>query len=381
LAPSLYIGVISGTSVDGLDLALLQTQPALEILDGRTRPFDPALRELLLALGQPGLHDLDQLGVADAAFGDAVAEAVLELLDAHELTGPDIAAIGCHGQTVRHRPPSAPARSGDLERSFSLQLGDPNRVVERTGITTVADFRRRDLAAGGEGAPLAPLFHDVLFGRGDRERAVLNVGGIGNLSWLPAGRDPVSGFDCGPGNALMDSWVTRHRAQPHDHGGAWAASGRVLEPLLQQLLADPFVAAPPPKSTGREYFSSAWLDARLADHEHRHGPAAAADVQATLAEFTARCAIDALQRQHPGVTELIVLGGGRHNVHLLRRLAALAGNGCRVMVSEDVGVDGDSVEAALFAWLAWQTLAGHRVPTAAVTGARGDRLLGGVYRP
>jgi len=377
LAPSLYIGVISGTSVDGLDIALLQTQPALAIVDGHTRPFDPALRELLLALGQPGPQDLDDLGLADAAFAEAVVTAVRELLASKALAAEDIAAIGCHGQTVRHRPPSAPARRGRLEFPFTMQIGDPNRVVEGTGITTVADFRRRDLAAGGEGAPLAPLFHEALFGRGERERAVLNLGGIGNLSWLPADRRPVRGFDCGPGNALMDHWVARHRQEPQDEGGAWAASGRVLVPLLEQMLADAFVTAAPPKSTGREHFSGDWLDRQLA----AYGAAAPADVQATLAEFTARCAIDALQKHHPAVTELIVVGGGRHNAHLLRRLAAQAGNRCRVLTSEALGVDGDSLEAALFAWLAFRTLAGLAVPTATITGARGDRVLGGVYRP
>jgi len=376
LAPSLYIGVISGTSVDGLDIALLETEPTLGILDGHTHPFDPVLRELLLTLGQPGRHDLDELGLADAAFAEAVVAAVKALLESNALGADDIAAIGCHGQTIRHRPPSAPVRRGRLEFPFTMQIGDPNRVVEGTGITTVADFRRRDLAAGGEGAPLAPLFHAALFGRGEHDRAVLNLGGIGNLSWLPADQRPVSGFDCGPGNALMDHWVARHRQEPQDHGGAWAASGRVLTPLLEQMLADPFIAAAPPKSTGREHFSSDWLDRQLV----AYGAAAPADVQATLAELTARSAVDALQRHHPAVTELIVVGGGRHNAHLLRRLAAHAGNRCRVLTSETLGVDGDSLEAALFAWLAFQTLAGHAVPTAAITGARGDRLLGGIYR-
>ncbi|MFW6094666.1 MAG: anhydro-N-acetylmuramic acid kinase, partial [Pseudomonadota bacterium] len=273
------------------------------------------------------------------------------------------------GQTVRHRP------SG--REPFTLQIGDPNRIVEICGITTVADFRRRDLAAGGQGAPLVPLFHAALFRTTSENRAVLNLGGIGNFTFLPAAASaPVTGFDTGPGNALMDDWTLQKRQEPYDPQGEWAASGEVDETLLARLLSDPYLSTPPPKSTGREHFNLSWLNEQL-DRHLQGRPVAEQDVQATLCAFTAETVARALESWGGAVDRMVVCGGGRHNRALLAAIAARVD--CPVETSEDHGVDGDSIEAAAFAWLAHQTLNGQPGNEPTVTGARGPRVLGAVY--
>lgn len=296
---------------------------------------------------------------------------MLTLLEEASVKPRGVEAIGCHGQTIRHVPRHARA-------PFTMQIGDPNRIAEHTGITVVADFRRRDLAAGGEAAPLVPAFHAAVFGDA-KARAVLNVGGMANLTLLgPAvaggghARE-IGGFDTGPGNVLIDAWALRHLQRPWDEGGAWAAQGIVDERLLAKLLADPWFAEPPPKSTGREHFDEAWLEARM------DRPVAPASAAATLTELTARTAANALH-DHASmeVEELLVCGGGRHNRLLMDRLAAALPE-VEVTTTDARGVDGDWLEGLAFAWLAQQRLGGRAGNVPAVTGARGERVLGGVW--
>ncbi|MEZ5561204.1 MAG: anhydro-N-acetylmuramic acid kinase [Pseudomonadales bacterium] len=363
-----YVGVISGTSVDGLDLALLRVADRPQVLEARTIPLPDALRQHLYQLGQQSGDDLDTLGTVDAELGDFIGSAVLEFLGAIGRTPAEIRAVGSHGQTVRHRP--------DGTRPFTLQIGDPNRIAETTGITTVADFRRRDIAAGGQGAPLVPPFHAALFSTPEENRAILNLGGIGNLTMLPAdSAQAASGFDCGPGNALMDDWISHNRNMPFDADGAWAASGRIHAQLLQRLLDDAYLLRPPPKSTGREHYRLDWLEAHL--RALPGGSPDVADVQATLCAFSAEAAARALAAWGGTSKRLLVCGGGRHNGTLMRELSARIP--CPVQPTEAFGVDGDSIEAAAFAWLAHQTLNHLPGNEPAVTGARGYRVLGAVY--
>ncbi len=355
-----FIGCISGTSVDGLDVAALDIDDngRISFRAAQTYPIVDDLRAQLLALGQPENDDIDQLGHADAQLGELTGITINAFITEHNLQP---AAIGNHGQTVRHRP--------GQQHGFTLQIGDANRIAEITGVTTVADFRRRDMAAGGEGAPLVPPFHQALFASAGPAPVVLNIGGISNVSILG---DPVRGFDTGPGNALLDAWCTRHTGQPFDDGGVWAAGGRTDEALLQHLLADPFFAMTPPKSTGREYFNLPWLDRLLSD-----ATTSPQDVQTTLVDLTARCTADALAEWGDDYSNLIVCGGGRLNHHLMQRLEHFAA--ANVQTSEHFGVNGDAIEAGLFAWLAYRTLAGLPGSAAAVTGAAGPRVLGAIY--
>jgi anhydro-N-acetylmuramic acid kinase len=365
----LYLGAISGTSVDGLDLALLEITREIRVLAATTARMPEALQRTLRELGQAETVDLDAFGAADAELGTFMGEALLEFLQEQGETAGAISAIGSHGQTVRHRPAGP--------HPFTLQIGDPNRIAEVTGITTVADFRRRDVAAGGQGAPLVPPFHGALFRTRAENRAVLNLGGIGNFTLLPA--DPaaaITGFDTGPGNALMDDWILHARQEPYDRQGEWAASGTIDPVLLERLLADPFLSAPPPKSTGREHFNLGWLKDQLERHlADRSLPDA--DVQATLCAFTAETVARALTSWGGDTERVLVCGGGRHNRTLLAAIAERVG--CPVQTTDDHGVDGDSVEAAAFAWLAHQTLNGQQGNEPAVTGARGPRVLGAIY--
>lgn len=362
--PRYFIGTITGTSVDGLDLALIEVGARIRFVDAETRPLPDALRGLLLALGQPGADDLDRIGSADAALGGFIGSAINSFLVDRQLTAADIRAIGSHGQTIRHRP--------DAEHPFTWQIGDPNRIAELTGITTVADFRRRDMAAGGQGAPLVPIFHECLFRSPDECRVIVNIGGISNLTVLPAGPEaPIGGFDTGPGNALLDAWCGRHQGRSFDENGRWAGSGNLLQPLLDTLLADAFLSRSPPKSTGREVFNLPWLE------PHLPAEADPADVQRTLAEYTARTITDAVRRWSADAARLIVCGGGRLNSLLMTRLQALSP--VPVETSEAHGYDGDAMEAAAFAWLAHRRLTGEPGNAQKVTGAEGPRVLGAVY--
>jgi anhydro-N-acetylmuramic acid kinase len=361
----LYLGLISGTSADGIDAALVRFEPECELVFGRTYPWDETLRARLIVLGQGGAAtSLDELGALDTTLARAFADAALQAVADAGLQTAQIRAIGSHGQTVRHRPESAAA--------FTWQMGDGNVIAERSGITTVADFRRRDVAAGGHGAPLMPAFHAALLRSPEEDRAVLNLGGIGNFTLLPRVGD-VRGFETGPANALMDAWCQHHTGQAYDAGGAFAATGRVDADLLTRLLADTWFALPPPKSTGREQFHLPWLQERLGQES-----LTPADVQRTLLELSATTIADALRATQPDTVRVLVCGGGVHNAALMARLADLLPN---VVVESTAahGLDPDYVEAMGFAWLARETLAGRPGNLPSVTGAKGLRVLGVVY--
>ena len=361
-----YLGCISGTSVDGLDIALIEIDADNKVSIGSasTTEFPQFLQETLLALGQPGADDLDLLGRSDAALGAFIGHALVQFMDAHNIEPSSITAVGSHGQTVRHRPPE-PAH----DYGFTTQIGDPNYIAEITGLTTVADFRRRDMAAGGQGAPLVPPFHQVLFGQSEQATVVLNIGGISNISIL--GETP-RGFDTGPGNGLMDAWCALHTGHQYDLDGQWSKTGKVDQYLLSALLTDPYFTLPPPKSTGREYFNLNWLTPHLGQTN-----AGAADIQATLVALTAACTADAMARWAPDTQALVVCGGGRLNSALMQALTERCN--AEVVSSEAHGVGGDDIEAALFGWLAHQRLHGLIGSEPAVTGARHGRVLGAIY--
>ena len=364
----LYIGLISGTSADGIDAALASFEPAPRLHASLTAPYPAALRRRILDLAEgDGRIALDELGTLDVEIARAFAGAATRLLDSAGLPSSAIRAIGSHGQTVRHRPA--------LATPYTLQLGDPNVIAEKTGILTVGDFRRRDVAAGGQGAPFAPAFHAAMLGRQGATRVVLNLGGIANITVLPADpAAPIIGFDTGPAKCLLDIGTDRPLGKPVDAGGAFAASGRVNAELLARLLDDPYFALPPPKSTGREVFHGDWLDRRLGG-----APADPADVQATLVALSARTVADAVRRHAGSAVEVLACGGGVHNPVLMAALsAALAPMPVHSVAAR--GIDPDFVEAMLFAWLARERLAERpAVDIARVTGAAGARVLGGVY--
>lgn len=367
MSKKVFVGAISGTSVDGIDLAIVEITDSINILATVTVPLPIELRATLLALGQPGQDNIDNLGCADADLGQAVGHAVNALLADRGIKNDQVAAIGCHGQTVRHRPGGG--------SPFTLQIGDPNRIVEITRITTIADFRRRDMAAGGEAAPLVPPFHNALFRNFSETRVVLNIGGIANVTVLPQDQaENIRGFDTGPGSALLDAWVHKHKQIPFDAQGSWAASGKIHRGLLTDLLKDPYLSKEPPKSTGREHYNLAWLEPNLLPHNPTP-----VDTQATLVEFTAQTIAVALRNWVSDCQRILVCGGGRHNSYLLTRLGNLTAQ--LVETTDEHGVDGDGLEAAAFAWLAHQTLNGLPGNDPSVTGAQGFRILGGIYQP
>ena len=364
--PALYIGLISGTSADGIDAALVRfehDQP--QLVHALTHAWPDTLRTQILRLAQDETTlDLDAFGRLDIAVGQTFADAVDALLAQSGTPASSVHAVGSHGQTIRHRP------SG--EHPFTLQIGNASVIAERCGIDVVADLRSADVAAGGQGAPLLPAVHAMLLNAAGRTRVVLNLGGIANITVLAAdGR--VFGFDTGPANGLMDAWCLRHRGEAFDRDGAFAASGRVDEALLSTLLDDPYFALPPPKSTGREHFHLGWLDARL--HSASASPA---DVQATLLELTARSIAAAIDTHASDAEDVLVCGGGVHNRVLVQRLSELLHP--RVLGSTaEYGVDPDYLEATAFAWLARQRLLGLPGNLPTVTGARGPRVLGAVH--
>jgi anhydro-N-acetylmuramic acid kinase len=360
---NLYIGLMSGTSLDGVDalLADFEAPSGLAVRSHLHCAMPAALRAELLALNRSGSDELQRAALAANAVAESYAGAVQALLAQSSLAPADVRALGAHGQTVRHRP----------DAGFTVQLLNGALLAERCGIDVVCDFRSRDVAAHGHGAPLVPAFHAALFHRPGVAQAVLNLGGIANLSLLHAdGR--VGGFDCGPANLLLDHWAQRHLGRDFDDGGAWAASGVVDAALLGRLLAEPYFAEAPPKSTGRDLFDAAWLEARL------DPGVAPADVQATLAELTARCAADALRRHLPGAARLLVCGGGALNAHLMARLQALLPD-MAVASTADAGLPPLQVEAAAFAWLAREFCDRRPGNRPEVTGAAGLRILGALY--
>ncbi|WP_114240892.1 anhydro-N-acetylmuramic acid kinase [Dyella sp. C9] len=365
-ASALYLGLISGTSADGIDAALVRFEhDRPQLVDALTHPWPDALRARILAVAQDEERlDLDAYGRLDVAIGQCFADAAQALLTRNEGRRASVRAIGSHGQTLRHRPTG--------EQPFTLQVGDPSVIAERCGIDVVADFRRADVAAGGQGAPLLPAVHAMLLGRPGHTRVVLNLGGIANITVLGAdGR--VFGFDTGPANGLMDAWHLRHRGSAFDADGAFAASGQVDPALLEAMLADPYFALPPPKSTGREHFHLAWLESHL-----RIASLAPSDVQATLLELSARSVAEAIVRHAADTVDVLACGGGVHNGLLMRRLGELLAPRA-VISTASQGVDPDYLEASAFAWLARQRLLGLPGNLPAVTGARGPRVLGAVY--
>lgn len=366
VAGRLFIGLMSGTSMDGADGVLVRLAPgqAPEVLATAALPMPGPLRDELLALNRSGADELHRAMLAGQALARLYDETVRALLAQSGTEAGAVSAIGAHGQTVRHRP--------DL--AYTVQLNAPALLAELTGINVVADFRSRDVAAGGQGAPLVPPFHAAMF-QAAHERAVLNLGGIANLTLLSPGAAP-RGLDTGPANVLLDLWCQRHTGQPYDDAGQWAASGRVLQHLLDHLLAsEPWLALPAPKSTGRDLFNAAWLDERLRSYG---GPAPApADVQATLQRFTAQTVADALRQAAPGAVDVLVCGGGARNPGLMRELAACLQRPVKPTDAE--GVPAQWVEALAFAWLAQAFLDRTPAGVPQVTGARGPRVLGALY--
>jgi len=364
---SLFIGLMSGTSIDSIDAAVINFDDSPRIVATHSHPIKPELKARLLKLSQGSDNELEQMLLLDREMGLLFAKATRKLLQQANIDAASITAIGSHGQTVRHYP----------ELHCTLQIGDANLIAEKTGITTVADFRRRDLAAGGEGAPLAPAFHNAVFRSVDEGRAIVNIGGIANITHLPT--DPataVSGFDTGPGNMLMDGWAQRHLNQPFDCDGGWAKQGEVNQALLEQLLQEPYLSKAPPKSTGRELFNIDWLDRQLATFGETVAPES---VQATLCQFTAITIANAVAKYCDNSKALFVCGGGGHNRQLMQTLqAALPDH--QVKSTEALEVSPDWVEAAAFAWLAKQTLEGKAGNLPAVTGASHPVVLGAVYR-
>ncbi len=359
-----FIGLISGTSADGIDVACVRFEP-FELAAFRTMPLAEDLRQQLLMLGQSQCEvSLGELAQLDVRVGQAFAEASLMLLRETGIGCDQIAAIGSHGQTLRHKPSGA--------YPYTLQVGDPNVIAERTGICTVADFRRRDVAAGGQGAPLVPAFHAAMWRDPGQARAVLNLGGIANISLLPSD-GPIIGFDTGPANALMDAWVQLHRNEPFDAKGRFAAQGQVNPELLRRLLSDPWFAQKPPKSSGRDQFNLAWLTRQLDGLQ-----LSAEDVQATLCQLSAQTVAMAVKQHMPQLRQLLVCGGGVHNETLLAAISELLA-GSAVSSTAAFGLDPDAVEAVTFAWLARQTLKGLPGNVAEVTGAKGPRILGAIY--
>jgi anhydro-N-acetylmuramic acid kinase len=366
--PELYIGLMSGTSLDGVDGVLADFTAATPlVVSHASAPFPAALRAELLALNASGNDELHRAALAGNALMRVYAQVVGELLADSKVAAAEIAAIGAHGQTVRHRPQQFDGTG------YTLQLCQPALLAELTGIDVACDFRSRDVAAGGQGAPLAQFFHQAIFGCRGETVGVLNVGGISNLTLLRADGSML-GFDCGPGNSLMDAWCAQHIGDAYDADGAWAASGTLLPELLQRMLAEPYFDRAPPKSTGRDLFNMPWLDGHLRGSRG----AKPQDVQATLAELAAHaCAADVL-RHEPKLGRLFVCGGGALNGHLMRRLRALL-PGAQVTPSADAGLPPLQVEATAFAWLARKTVKREKLELQSTTGARGARVLGCVY--
>lgn len=381
---TLYIGMISGTSVDGIDAALVDFSTATpKLIETHSEKIPAELKTAALTFHASGENELDRLGAADVQLGRLFAQAANNLLKKAKINSNAVIAIGSHGQNIRHRPTG--------EFPFTLQIGDPNIIAELTDITTVADFRRRDIAAGGQGAPFAPLFHDQVLRSKTHNRAIVNIGGIANVSLLTAARgdaeadpflldkkvpqrqDPerIIGFDTGPGNGLLDAWIKQHKNKEYDQNGAWAASGKIDTNLLEKLLVDPYFKKPAPKSTGREYFNLSWLNKYL-DKQN------AADVQATLVELTALTIIEAIQNSGCKNGEIVICGGGTHNQYLMQRLKDLAKE-FTVITTDNLGIPADWIEAMLFAWLAKQTMEHVKVDTRSITGAKHPVILGGIY--
>lgn len=360
---ALYIGLMSGTSVDGVDAGLVDfSKPQPKLIASHHTPYDNATKASILALCQPGENEIDRLGELDMQLGHIFAETTLALIRSAQIDRKQVSAIGSHGQTVRHRP------SG--KSPFTLQIGDPNIVAEKTGITTVGDLRRRDMAAGGQGAPLAPAFHRHAFFSSSERRCIVNIGGISNISVLTDQPEQTTGYDTGPGNVLMDAWIMQHKDRPYDNDGFWASGGKIDKILLNNLLAHSFFEKSPPKSTGREDFDMTWLLSKVTKHAEPQS------VQSTLCELTAATIARAAKVHN--CEALYTCGGGANNRYLMQRLSSLL-PGVRVATTDALGMPVDWVETGLCAWLAKQTLNGHYGNVPNVTGADSPTILGAIY--
>lgn len=365
--PGLYLGLMSGTSMDAIDVALVDLSDSIQLIYKQAYPLPTPLRQRIhQAVIAPEGGTLDEALALDHELGELFAQCSLDLLQRSATPACQVQALGCHGQTVRHRPSAAP--------KTTLQLGDPNIIAARTGITTVSDFRRADMAQGGQGAPLAPIFHKALFAQAGHPRVVVNIGGIANVTWLKPDEPPL-GFDCGPGNALLDAWIAHQRNLAYDAGGAWALQGQVQPPLLSSWLMDPYFSLPPPKSTGRDYFNLNWLMSRSSGSIER---LPAEHIQATLCALTAQTIADAIHHHCKGAREVIICGGGVHNEALMQELQTRL-RPLPVFSSATLGVDPDWIEAIGFAWLAKARLEERWGNIPEVTGARRPTVLGGVY--
>ena len=362
--PGLFIGLMSGTSLDGIDAVIASVEDAPQLQHSHFQPFAQALRDELLALQAPCDNELHRAAIAANRLAHAYADAIGALLAKSSLTASDITAIGCHGQTIRHQP----------QAGYTTQLVNGALLAELAGITVINDFRSRDIAAGGQGAPLLPTLHQRLFRVADEHRVIVNIGGIANITNLPPAnaKTPVTGFDCGPGNALMDEWIGLHRGEAFDRDGAWAASGHVLQDFYKYLFLNEYFSLPPPKSTGRDVFNLPWLQRAL------KGSEAPQDVQATLLELTVQGIAQAISKHCTGAQAAFVCGGGAHNGALMVRLAALLPS-VKITDTSALGLDADWVEALAFAWFAQQTLQREPANLPEVTGAKGLRVLGAIY--
>lgn len=366
----IYLGLMSGTSADAIDAVAVDFSfGQLRIIAHHSEPLQSNIRGLIHQLATPGDNEIDRLGDLDNQLGELFAGCVNTLLKDSELDSADINAIGSHGQTIRHRPPVSSSNG------FTLQIGNPNIIAHHTSITTIADFRRRDMAAGGQGAPLVPAFHHAAFHSDDCDRVIINIGGIANITWLPA-KGNILGFDTGPGNVLMDGWILQNLGKPYDVNGAWAASGQIDYVFLNKLLKHPFFQQSHPKSSGREDFNPAWLKAELAEHYPANPPE---DIQATLLALTAQSIADCVKiLVSEDNTEVYICGGGAYNSHLLAAIKAML-PGCSVNTTAKLGIAPEWIEAVAFAWLARQTLNRKSGNLCTVTGARQAAILGGIY--
>lgn len=359
----LYIGIMSGTSLDGIDISLIDIDSQLSLIASHFLPMPPPLKQRLLSLCSSGTDEINRAALAEQEWARLTAKGVANLLADSGIAAEQIRAIGSHGQTIRHEP----------GKQFTVQIGSPALLAELTGMCVVSNFRQRDIAAGGQGAPLVPAFHEMLFNQQAKPCVILNIGGFSNVTLLNE-RQETSGFDCGPGNVLMDAWIQHKKNNLFDKNGTWAASGTVNQALLKQMLLEPFLATQGPKSTGRELFNLAWLNHLLAGQDDISDQ----DVQATLCEFTAQTIAHAITQSQPHSKAVWVCGGGAHNQDLLKRLRRLIPY-CTVASTDSVGISADWMEAMAFAWLAHCCLESIPSNRPAVTGASGLRILGAIY--
>ena len=393
--PEFYVGIMSGTSLDGIDTVLVQLAGGqVKLIGTYYQAYEQSLKHALLDLHHPASNELHRAQLTGNELARLYAATTAALLQKTSTLPQQVCGIGCHGQTIRHCP----------DQGYTLQLGNAALLAELSGITVVIDFRSRDIAAGGQGAPLVPAFHDKMLHHPDIHRVIVNIGGISNLTDLPPDeatsgqsrqniRSPeevaaaipapdararrvmaaTTGFDCGPGNLLMDAWIAQHHGESYDKDGAWAASGKVIPALLQALLDEPFLHSKPPKSCGRDLFNLDWLNKKL------HGSEAPADVQATLLALTTHTIADAIRRFCSGAQEIYLCGGGAHNCALVSSLRQAMPQ-CRIALTDELGISADWMEAIAFAWLAQQSMQGQCASLPAVTGARHPCILGAIYQ-